>query len=161
MLHPKYKRQTDYCCCTGTVHCRYCVGQGKPPIDKDYNKDCNTVSIASKACMDRQEKVLQEYCKLRIAELNNKEPINELTNMNDNLKTQNQFILSVKRNNFIVGSVREDGTLSFAGNPTVHASASAARTECARLARLSPGKLYIFVQLAGGELSPTVTTVSI
>lgn len=160
MLHPKYKRQTDYCCCTGTVHCRYCVGQGKPPhltVDKYYN----TVLIAAKAHMDEEEKALQEYCKVRVAEINNKEPINELTNMNDNLKTQNQFILSVKRNNFIVGSVREDGTLSFAGNPTVHASASAARTECARLARLSPGKLYIFVQLAGGELSPTVTTVSI
>lgn len=92
----------------------------------------------------------------------NKEPINELTNiMNDTLKTQAQFVVSVKRNNFIVGSVSADGNLSFSSNPTVHASASLARQECARLARNNPGKLYIFVQFAGGELSPTMTNVSI
>jgi hypothetical protein len=67
MLHSKYKRQIDYCCCTGTVHCRYCVGQGKPAhltVDKDYN----TVSIASKAYMDeRLEKLsamAREYSNL-------------------------------------------------------------------------------------------------
>ena len=161
MLHQKYKRRTDYCCCTGTVHCRYCVGQGKPPhltVDKDYN----TVSIESKAYMDEQEKYLKEYCLLRVAELRNKEPINELIPiMNDTLKTQNQFVLSVKRNNFIVGSVTAEGTLSFSSNPTVHASASLVRAECVRLARLNPGKLYIFVQLAGGELTPAMTNLSI
>jgi hypothetical protein len=111
--------------------------------------------------MTTYEIILIDLYNKRLREESNKEPINELNNMNDSLKTQNQFILSVKRNNFIVGSVREDGTLSFAGNPTVHASASAARAECARLARISPGKLYVFVQFAGGELVPATSTVSI
>jgi len=139
MIHPKYKRQTDYYCCTGTVHCNYCIGQNKPPritVDRDYTevfyKDTS------------------------------KEPINELTNiMNDTLKTQAQFTVAVKRNNFIVGSVSAEGTLSFSANPTVHVSASLARQECARLARNNPGKLYIFVQFAGGELTPLMTNVSI
>lgn len=119
-------------------------------------------SIVSKAYMDERERLEKLYAMAReYRNLQAKEPINELNNMNDTLKTPGQFVISVKRNNFIVGSVSADGTLSFSSNPTVHASASAARTECARLARLNPGKLYIFVQFAGGELVPVMNTVSI
>lgn len=104
---------------------------------------------------------MYEYEKYLLKVHTHKEPINELNNMNDTLKTQAQFVISVKRNNFIIGSVSADGTLSFSNNPMLHVTASAARAECARLARINPGKLYIFVQLAGGELVPVMSTVSI
>lgn len=161
MLHPKYKRQTDYCCCTGTIHCRYCTGQGKPPhltVDKDYN----TVSIVSKAYMGERLEKLSDMAR-EYRNLQAKEPVNELTNitMDHTLKTQAQFTISVKSNNFIVGSVSTDGTLSFSINPMQHVTAGAARAECARLARINPGRLYIFVQLAGGELVPIMSTLSI
>lgn len=160
MLHQKYKRRTDYCCCTGTVHCRYCVGQGKPPhltVDKDYN----TVSIESKAYMDERKQTLIEV--RRKYQKPDYEPVNELENMTETqrLNTQANFIIAVRKNYFVVGSVDDRGTMSFASNPVVHGGASAARAECARLAKLNPGKLYIFVQLAGGEMVPATQTVSI
>lgn len=77
------------------------------------------------------------------------------------LNTQANFIAAVKCNAYIVGSVAADGTLSFSPNPAVHATTGAARAECTRLARLSPGKLYVFVQLSGGEMVPTIHTISI
>ena len=81
--------------------------------------------------------------------------------MSDKLKTQAQFVASVKHNDFIVCSVTAEGALSFPLNPTVYASAGLARQECARLARNHPGKLYIFVQFAGGEMTPAISTISI
>ena len=113
--------------------------------------------------MNDFENYLLNLTNLRLLLPSNKEPVNELTNitMNDTLKTQAQFTISVKRNHFIVGSVSVEGNLSFSNNPMLHVTASAARAECARLARISPGKLYVFVQFAGGELVPATSTVSI
>ena len=154
MLHPKYKRQTDYCCCSGTVHCRYCVGQGKPPhltVDKDYN----TISIASKAYMDERERLetlsdmAREYRNLQA-----KEPVNELQKMQNSLNTQNDFIEATKCGAYIVGSVSAEGMLSFSSKPAVHNGAQSARAECSRLSDANPGKLYLFVKLMGGQIRP-------
>ena len=136
-VHPKYRKRTDYCCCTGTVHCNYCIGQGKPPhltVDKDFNQILIT----------------------------DKEQINELEqNMNDTkINDQTLAINAIKANAFIIGSVDSQGYLSFAATPTTHATAASARTECRRLAKTYPGKLYIFVQLTGAEMVPT-NTISI
>ena len=69
---------------------------------------------------------------------------------------------AVKDNNYIVGSLDSAGALSFAANPTLHTNAHFARTECRRLAALSPGKTYVFVLLAGAERAvPQPSIVSI
>ena len=164
MLHPKYKKRTDYCCCTGTVHCNYCKGQNKSPhltVDTDYN----TMSVASKAymdkleCLDRMSLMTRGY-----RNLPSKEPINELENImspNTKLESQSDFIAVTRRKGtFIVGSVDSSGVFSAAPYPVPHDTASSARMECKRLATLYPGRLYIFLQFSGAELIPG-TPVSI
>lgn len=101
-------------------------------------------------------------CKEAINELNSELSL-KVNNMHKHtvLDTQAAFISAVKCTAYIVGSVANDGALSFSSAPVIHASSREARTECARLARLSPGKLYIFVQLSGGEMVPTSHTISI
>lgn len=96
----------------------------------------------------------------------NYEPVNELDNMTEkhSMMTLSNCIDAVRRNSFIVGSCSAEAAtsaLSFARNPVVHGTAQSARSECARLAKLNPGKLYVFVQLAGGEMVPQLQTVSI
>lgn len=59
------------------------------------------------------------------------------------------------RGRFIVGSYQENTGLSFTHSPVVHGTPGEARAECARLAKLNPGKAFIFVQLCGGEHLPT------
>jgi hypothetical protein len=73
------------------------------------------------------------------------------------LDTQNAFMNAIRSRNFIVGSVDASGNLSFASNPTLHTNRTAARAEASRLAKLNPGKLYTFVELAGAELVPNQT----
>lgn len=91
--------------------------------------------------------------------------INELSGlqnkMNDNLTTQECFTDAIRSQRFIVGSVSSEGLMSFNPNPTVHLNSFDARTECKRLAKLYPTKMYIFVQFKGAEMVPSVTTISI
>ena len=98
-----------------------------------------------------------------VFEIINKEPINELENMNENTKinTQNKAITAIKQGQYIIGSVDSQGNMSFANNPVPHAYDYQARAECKRLALLSPGKMFFFAELTGGEMTPTVSTISI
>lgn len=115
-------RFTNYCCCTQTVQCRYCIRANLEPF------------------------------------IQPKEQINELENMNTKLITQNHFIDAIKAGgNYIIGSVDNFGHISFATNPANHPSAAHARAECKRLAKLTPGKLYLFVKLDGAEMVPANT----
>ena len=77
------------------------------------------------------------------------------------MTTQTQAISAIRGSNFIVGSVDSLGNFSIASNPAIQYDAGAARTECKRLAKLSPGKLYFFTRFAGAEMVPTTPTVSI
>ena len=63
----------------------------------------------------------------------------------------------VRQGGFIVGSIDTIGSISFSSNPVVHSTATQARAECARLARIHPGKAFVFVKLAGAEMVPTAT----
>lgn len=76
--------------------------------------------------------------------------------MNDinSINTQQDAINGVRNSKFIVGSVDANGKVSFAENPALHDHATVARAECRRLAKLAPGKLFIFVPLFGGEMIP-------
>lgn len=58
---------------------------------------------------------------------------------------------AVKSTQYIVGSVDAAGNVSFSTNPVLQCSASQARQECRRLARLRPGTTFIFAQLRGAE----------
>ena len=95
------------------------------------------------------------------------EVIHELDIMNNSqvkLQSQQAFINAIKlgrSGTYIVGSVDSVGNLSFSTNPRVHEDAFTARAECNRLAKQFPGKMYLFVRLAGAELLPTLATVSI
>jgi hypothetical protein len=87
---------------------------------------------------------------------------NRRINATSRITSQASGEQAVKDNNYIVGSLDSAGALSFAANPTLHTSAQYARTECRRLAALSPGKTYVFVMLAGAERTvPQPTLVSI
>ena len=69
-------------------------------------------------------------------------------------------IKNTKEGNFVVGSF--DGAhFSVSSNPAVHTTSASARAECDRLARATPGKMYIFLQLKGAELVPQTPRMSI
>ena len=53
------------------------------------------------------------------------------------------------RGNFIVGNVSAAG-FSVSSTPVLHATATTAAAECARLAKLEPGKTFIYLQVCGG-----------
>ncbi len=167
MLHPRYKKKTDYCCCTGTVHCNYCAGQGKPPhltVDKDFNtilmvdKDYSLKVLTRSVILDYEA---YDFSKKAYT----KEPINELNEIlkepkMNSISTQNEAIQAIKSQFYIVGSVDSSGNLSFSSNPVIQASVPSARAECKRLASITPGKMYVFVKLCGAELVPN-NTISI
>ena len=67
----------------------------------------------------------------------------------------------VRQGGFIVGSIDDNASVSFSSTPRIHNTAQEARTECKRLATAQPGKAFIFVKLAGAELVPQATTISI
>lgn len=52
---------------------------------------------------------------------------------------------------FIVGSVSTTEGFSTSTTPAVHETAVSARNECARLARLNPGKNFVFLKISGLE----------
>jgi hypothetical protein len=82
------------------------------------------------------------------------------TNMQPILNTQANAISAIKLNSFIIGSVDAHGAFSISSSPREQSSASQAREECKRLAKLNPGKLYVFMQLNGAEMIPQ-NTISI
>ena len=78
--------------------------------------------------------------------------INELnTIIMNKIYTQMNGEVAIKARRYIVGSLSATGEVSFAVHPTTHASASDARSECARLAKENPGRTFLFVQLVGAE----------
>ncbi len=91
------------------------------------------------------------------------ETINELESevkMNDTLKTQAAAASAIRTRGYIVGSISTDGAFSVSANPRPHTHESDARAECARLAKASPGRMYVMLKLAGAEMVP-VSTLSI
>lgn len=70
------------------------------------------------------------------------------------------LINAIQSRKYIVGSFSATG-LSFASNPAIQNSERDARAECVRLAKLHPGKMFVFVELSGAEQVPVVTTLSI
>lgn len=76
------------------------------------------------------------------------------------LRTQNEAIAAIKGSLFIVGSIGSNGDFSVAASPTVHRDITSARMEAKRLAGVYTGKLFVILNLAGGELIPT-TSLSI
>lgn len=64
------------------------------------------------------------------------------------------FLVNVRNRGYIVGTVSDEGVVSFSANPVVHVNKVAAQAEAARLSEQNPGKAFIFVQLAGGYLVP-------
>jgi len=84
-----------------------------------------------------------------------KEPINDVY-----LKMNQQTKIIDSTAQFIVGSVDSDGRFSISEFPYLHKDSLSARNECARLACITPGKLYIFLRIVGGELIPTTEKIS-
>lgn len=85
------------------------------------------------------------------------EPINELDQIMNKLNTQSNAIVAIRSRQFIVGSMTDTGNFSVSPSPSVHNTLSEAKTEAKRLASLTPGKMYVPLQLAGGELVPNAT----
>lgn len=82
------------------------------------------------------------------------EPVNELDQMNTKIITQEDALAAIRAHQYIIGSINDKGYVSFAYNPTVQYTEDAARAECKRLAKISPGTAFTFVRLAGAELVP-------
>ncbi len=76
--------------------------------------------------------------------------------MNDKLNTQNEALSAVRARKFVVGSVSDLGSFSMSINPYTHPTLALAKAEARRLSRITPGKLYVVMQLAGGEMVPNV-----
>lgn len=76
------------------------------------------------------------------------------------IQTQAAALQSTKNRDFIIGSFDSTGAFSAALNPTTQTSVIEARQECKRLARLTPGKAFVFLQMSGAEMVP-VQTISI
>jgi hypothetical protein len=94
--------------------------------------------------------------------LNNQ--IHELNQtMNTNrIDTQTAAHEAVRNKRYIVGSFDPTNGISFNAVPVLHNVRADARAECRRLAKLYPGKTFLFVCLEGAEMTvPQPTTVSI
>ena len=91
--------------------------------------------------------------------------INELNQINMTPKTidnQNSAHEAVRNKRYIVGSYDPTSGISFSCEPVLHPLKSEARAECRRLAKLHPGKTFLFVCLEGAEMTvPQPTIVSI
>ena len=88
-----------------------------------------------------------------------KEEIYDLNPMRTNLSNSN-IENHVRKHSYIVGSMSESG-LSIAEAPVVHATLIEARAECARLAKINPGKNFIALQLGALERIAYQPNVSI
>lgn len=96
---------------------------------------------------------LLDYC------LNDAKATNQL--YNKTMNKQEIALANVRNGKYIVGSIDIERGLSFNSNPATHDTPQTARTECARLAKMYPGKAFVFVKMAGAELVPVSQTVSI
>lgn len=76
------------------------------------------------------------------------------------ITTQSDAFDAIRQQGYIVGSIDYTGCISFSPSPKVHYGPQSARSECARLAKTSPGKAFFFVKLVGAEMVPT-NTISI
>ena len=83
-----------------------------------------------------------------------------LMNYNTSIANIEQLIAAITSHKYIVGSFSATG-ISFAGFPAIHNSQREARAECNRLAKLHPGKMFMFVELSGAEQVPSMPTISI
>ena len=70
---------------------------------------------------------------------------------------QELMLDSVSSHGFIVGSIDQLGNVSFSAKPLVHANDTLAATEADRLAKLYPGKAYVWAQLRGAFICNKVT----
>ena len=61
----------------------------------------------------------------------------------------NTITVSADARRFIVGSIRADGSFSFAASPKVHTSEFLAKTETERLARSNPNTAYVYLEIKG------------
>lgn len=86
---------------------------------------------------------------------------NQMQNMNDKIQTQANAVSAVRGNNIVLMSCDSQGVMSMASSPAVHYTPASARAECARLAKINPGKLFVYAKLAGGEMVPFSNTISI
>ena len=79
------------------------------------------------------------------------------------LRTQDDAINAVRNQFYIIGSVANNGDLSFSASPTIHRTPQDARQECKRLASQNHGRVFVFVRLQGAELVlvPIASTISI
>ena len=91
-----------------------------------------------------------------------KEPINELEDMNEitQITTQESAFNVIKLQGYIIGSIDAQGNVSVSNSPKVHWGPHSARTECARLAKINPGKAFFFTKMIGAEMVPN-TFISI
>lgn len=82
-------------------------------------------------------------------------------NMNYTTKkfnTQIEGISAVRNRRFVVASIDVNGNLSVAANPVLHDTWNLAKNEASRLAKMNPGKAFVYMQFIGGELAPTMST---
>lgn len=70
-------------------------------------------------------------------------------------------INNTAENNYVVVSSFDGMRFSVSSNPIIHTTSASARAECDRLAKATPGKMYIFLQLKGAELVPQTPRMSI
>jgi hypothetical protein len=76
-------------------------------------------------------------------------------NMNTALRTQADALSAIRSKEFVIASVSVSGDFSMSESPVTHDTVMEARVEAKRLARLSPGKAFVILQLAGAEMVPT------
>lgn len=105
------------------------------------------------------------YVKMNLEISTTTEAINELQKLYkepkmNKIQTQAAALQAVKQHDIIIGSFDSNGFFSAAQNPSPHPTVVEARTECKRLARLTPGKAFVFLTLSGAEMVP-VQTISI
>lgn len=67
-------------------------------------------------------------------------------------------ISAVRNRMFVVGSLDNLGRFSMSEYPVSHYDRNSAKAEAARLAKINPGKVFVYMQLAGGEVAPTACT---
>lgn len=90
--------------------------------------------------------------------------INQIFEIMNTVKIRSEQILhdAVRSKQYIIGSYQTGIGLSFSDTPTVQFSESQARAECKRLAKLHPGKTFVFAKLCGAEVAvPQPQTISI
>lgn len=77
--------------------------------------------------------------------------------MNPAIRTQAEAVSATRVQKYVIMSSGVNGDFSMSVSPTPQNSATEARAECQRLAKINPGKLFIFAKLSGGELVPANT----